>query len=643
MISRVRTLQRILPKRVVFVRYNSSKDKYSSIEEFNKQKTEYNIGSLDEDKPLGKPEQHTEKPFVPEQNEEDAPFDINAILENDPRLLKFRPGSAEYRDELRRLHKEFEENQQKAKSSDEFFHRMKGVGLGFLILVGIISGHQIFMNYDSLKNRLLMNYNYGDMKEESVKPVVEKNVKSMNYMLEKLTKELTDENLSQVQDSKERSGVYFIGDNSKIPLRIPFFNDMYLKDAYAGKGHLIAVTDKGKVYEWKKGWENARLVNLPFTIDRITPTNDFFYFLTNKGEVVYIPRNDNTENFIPLQRRNWFGLLKTQTYNKLDFTNASQIASGADHLLILNKKGQVYVVNSSEKPINRGQYGPSYSPFDKKDIPVNQPIELTLLNNKIVATAKGDKTLVARTFDSIASGKYFNMVSDNDGNIWTWGDNSFGQCGDINTTDLRPIPRIAFDKSDLKRILRNIVPGAKEDLIVTKKIVAGSTSSYVLVNYLNQDIIMSFGNGINGQLGGGRYMQVCCAPEIIKSLVGLSEFDESTNSVKPIGVKDISVGDKHLFITLDNVGQNKDVYAIGENENGQYGNGKKIKSCKPTKLPRLIEPEDGNDKLKLVKNLSDTNTKRLSLLSDWTIGKNTVDQVIFAGDDASIIYYNKKK
>ena len=42
-------------------------------------------------------------------------------------------------------------------------------------------------------------------------------------MLEKLSKELNDENLNQVQDSKTISGVYVFGDDfGKIPLRIPF-------------------------------------------------------------------------------------------------------------------------------------------------------------------------------------------------------------------------------------------------------------------------------------------------------------------------------------------------------------------------------------------------------------------------------------
>lgn len=645
MILRVRRIPKIAYKFAIPIRYNSTKDKYSSIEEFNKNKTKYNYGynfdSLDKLDAKINPD-HVNKPTTPQRSyaeaEEDKPMDINAIIESDPRLLNFKPGTAEYRDELRKIHAEFLIKQQNQQKNHEFRQRMKAVIVGFLAFVGIISAHQIFMNYDSLKNRLLMNYTYGDVQSSEDKTKVT-NTKSTKYLLEKLTKELSDDHLNQIQNSKEVTGVYVFGNDTKIPLRIPFFNDMILKDVYVERGHLVAVSDNGKVYEWKKGWSDARLINLPYNVDKVTPTNDYFYFLTSKGEVVFIPRNKSDTKFVPLQRRNWFGLLKTQNYNKLNVKNIKEIEAGANHLLLLDKQGQVYVVNSSERPSNRGQFGSVYSPFDNKEVPVNTPIDLTLLNHKFVRNTKGEKVLVPRVFESIAAGKYFNLVSDDEGDIWTWGENSSGQCGNLNTKEVKPIPQPAFAKDDLKRVLRNVIPLAKTDLIQIKKLAAGDETAYALINYLDKDILIAFGNGLNGQLGGSRYMQVCCWPEITKSLLDMTEFDESINSIKTIGIKDISVGNKHLFITLNNVGQFKDVYAVGENIMGQLGNGKKTKTCKPIKLPRLLEPEDKSDRVAIVQNLTDVNTKRLLLLDNWSISKKPVDQVIKAGDDTSVIFY----
>ena len=57
-----------------------------------------------------------------------------------------------------------------------------------------------------------------------------KMLKVQNICWRNYPKKLNDENLNQVQDSKTISGVYVFGDDfGKIPLRIPFFNNMYLK------------------------------------------------------------------------------------------------------------------------------------------------------------------------------------------------------------------------------------------------------------------------------------------------------------------------------------------------------------------------------------------------------------------------------
>ena len=186
MILRVRRIPKIAYKFAIPIRYNSTKDKYSSIEEFNKNKTKYNYGynfdSLDKLDAKINPD-HVNKPTTPQRSyaeaEEDKPMDINAIIESDPRLLNFKPGTAEYRDELRKIHAEFLIKQQNQQKNHEFRQRMKAVIVGFLAFVGIISAHQIFMNYDSLKNRLLMNYTYGDVQSSEDKTKVT-NTKVLN-------------------------------------------------------------------------------------------------------------------------------------------------------------------------------------------------------------------------------------------------------------------------------------------------------------------------------------------------------------------------------------------------------------------------------------------------------------------------------
>ena len=44
---------------------------------------------------------------------------------------------------------------------------------------------------------------------------------------------------------------------------------MYLKDAYVEKGHLIAITDKGKVYEWDKDWSDVNQLIYPLILKEL--------------------------------------------------------------------------------------------------------------------------------------------------------------------------------------------------------------------------------------------------------------------------------------------------------------------------------------------------------------------------------------
>lgn len=51
---------------------------------------------------------------------------------------------------------------------------------GLLALIGIVSTHQLLTNYESIKNRLLSNYNYSDLNEDNI------NIKSTNKKMSKV-------------------------------------------------------------------------------------------------------------------------------------------------------------------------------------------------------------------------------------------------------------------------------------------------------------------------------------------------------------------------------------------------------------------------------------------------------------------------
>ncbi|KAK6202651.1 regulator of chromosome condensation 1/beta-lactamase-inhibitor protein II [Scheffersomyces amazonensis] len=636
---------------------------YSSLDDFNKNKTHYTYGqnfkSLEDLEKDINAESTSKKIHerIQKQLEEEEQEQFDSIIRNDPRLVGLEPGSPEFKEQLHLVQISFQEEQKKQQKKYEFYERLRGLAVGVFALVTIIGGHQLYMNYPYVKTKLLANINY-KIDEEKAPDLTDpaKNTKKSDYLVTKLAEELNS--VRNVQNSHEISGLYIVGEsnNSKLPIRLEFFNDMLIKDVKILKDYLIVVTDNGQVYHYHKGLEKPALVNLPFKIDEAQVSNDLIYLKTTKGDIIYFPRDDKSIEFEGIKRRNWLGISQSQIYQNLNVGESiQQFSTGENHILLLTKSGKLFIANTKSNPNNYGQYGlPQLSPYsDNKSFPVNQPFEMVLLNNEIIHNKDGSKILLPRKFVTIASGKYHNIAVDSKSNVWTWGFNKSGECGipiTINT-DIQPVPKQILQLSDLKRICRNVLPSSStiEGFSIVKAL-AGDNSSYILVknHEFNQDILLSFGSGIKGQLGDNRYLHVCPNPQIMKSLMNLTEYDENQGKVINIGIKDISVGNNHLFVTLNNSGLYKEVVVIGDNESGQFGNGKVIKSAKPIKIPQLIEPEDLKDdksinNKKLSKKLNDINNNRLQLLDDHKLNsKIEIEQVIVAGDNGSAIFYRRK-
>ncbi|KAK6464798.1 regulator of chromosome condensation 1/beta-lactamase-inhibitor protein II [Scheffersomyces coipomensis] len=643
---------------------------YSNIEDFNKKKTHYTYGanfeSLEDlEKEINPQDQSTQKIHqkIQDQMEQEQQAKMTSFVNNHPKLINLEPGSPQYKEQLYFVQLEYEKSQRKQRKRFEFYERLRAMGVGILALVAIIGTHYVYMHYPYLKTKALANINY-KIDEDKAPDLSDpnKNTKNNEYLINKLNEELTS--FTDLKNSEEVAGLYVFGqsNNQKLPMRFDFFNQMLIKDVKLLNDYLVVVNEKGQVYEYYKGLKVPKLINLPYKIDKVEVSNNVLYFKTNKGEIIYIPRRGSKpdSDFQGTTRRNWIGISQDQTYAKLNIGESiDQFSTGENHILLLGKSGKLYIANTSQNPINKGQYGiPDYSPFSKDvKIPTNEPFEMTLLNNEIYQDNQGNKSLISRRFKTIASGKYHNIVVDTSGNVWTWGKNNYGECG-INmnyNTDLQPIPKKILQLDDYKRICRNALPSIAGGLTSAdfnvKKVFASDDSSYVQLEYNNdQDILLSFGNGLKGQLGNNRYLHVCSSPQIIKSLINLTEFNESLNKVETIGIKDVNVGNNHLFITLNNSGKFKDVLVVGDNESGQFGNGKVVRSSKPVQIPKLIEPKDlldskssKNSSSKLSKKINDANNSRLQLLDDHKLINNSIiEQVIVAGENGSAIFYKRK-
>lgn len=638
--------------------------KYRSIEDFNSAKKEYLFGhNLDEKAP--QVAQHASK--TPEDHPEAV--DVNSLIEKDPRLADLKPGSPDYKDMMHQLHQEYDQKFKKEQKASEQRERIKAVGIGLLAVVSLVSLHQLVMNFEYVKKSLSHKWTFRDVDGSRANDLSDpkNNTKRIDYLIDQLVDQLADDKISStLVASKESAGLYLFGASNgrRFPVRVPFFDHMMIRDVNVLHDYLIVVDCAGKVYHLHRGLKEPQAISLPSKVVKAEVSGDLVYYLTTKGSVLCSPRldRDAAGSFRGSSLRNWLGLSRSYASVKLAVDETvKDFSTGDSHLLILGKSGSLYVANTSTKVQNYGQFGmPSLSPFSEagKSIPVNKVYELSLLNNEVVSGKNGVKSLKPRVFNSIASGKFHNIASDTDGNVWAWGKNSFGECGlEVSyNNDIQPIPKKILTRDDLNIAIRNSKASSKAKLrttVAVDELYAADESSFIKVRVFDEDesyrqFLLGFGNGIKGQLGISRYLHVSPRPTVIKALVDLTEYNEELEKVTHIDIKDVSVGNNHVFVTLNNSGNLKDVLTFGDNEFGQFGNGKVVKSSKPILVPLLIEPKDleSNDKKskrKLARKLNDVVNSRLQLLDNAKVGKNqAVEQVVVAGENGSAIFYRTK-
>lgn len=107
------------------------------------------------------------------------------------------------------------------------------------------------------------------------------------------------------------------------------------------------------------------------------------------------------------------GQVMTDPKNGIGLTSITAIAAGGSHSLALDSSGQVWAWGYNKY----GQLGQS---GDKALVDQNLPQPVTGIKAPVLA---------------IAAGGAFSVAVDNNGTVWAWGYNGFGQLGNNSTTD----------------------------------------------------------------------------------------------------------------------------------------------------------------------------------------------------------------
>lgn len=533
--------------------------------------------------------------------------------------------------------------------------KFKLMAAGLAALVITLGGLQIYQNWTFLKAKI-----FGDDSletfDEMYSRIQQKKQKKIDA-IENFSNNVTNPNDSTIP------GVYICGNNQNqlvtndksydyVPIfkRLDVFDNFIVKDITMNENSGALINERGDLYQWGSGFDgdSTNPTIKGKNLIQVKISNNTIYALTKYGEVLYLPINFKLQNQIQNKENGWIksnivNYFKLNTPNK----NIVDISAGLQHLALLDKEGNVYTTATGyNTKLNKsfGQFGlPEFSQFDEPP-QINEVHDVVLLNKYIK-----NGNVKHRITSQIATGDYFTLCLDKAGSVWAFGKNTHGAIGTIINYDTEVIPyptQVQFITSHFKRNefprCINIAAGGdtayatftssnmyelfekslkSDDILIDNKF-----SFDTLPEAEEANLHLAWGHGLKGELGLGYFIHGSYEPKKIKTLNEIKEFNEITNKLEKIKIKSWAVGKNHCIVTLEN----NDVYAWGDNEYGQLGNGKRIRLGIPSNIPSLLEPNT-DKKMKFSKF-----NNRLNLLDN---GK--IHQEVVAGPYTTAIVYKK--
>lgn len=430
----------------------------------------------------------------------------------------------------------------------------------------------------------------------------------------------------QVKKSWEHPGVYCWGSNSskvaapdsaddyiKTPRRIPYFDNQLIKDIKLDREFGAAITEQGDLVQWGTGFSKASptptLTLTGKNLARLEISRDRIIALGTDGSVYSIPvaQSDQHAGTKPPSSWSFWSTPSSINYRQLKPNGlgwgerVTNIASGLEHVLLLTSKGRVFSAASSTSDFpSKGQLGiPGLNWATRPQGAYDQPHEIDTLKDFKVC--------------QIAAGDYHSLALEQDGRVFVFGDNTSGQLG------FEVEKAIPFVDGPIPLPFSKMYRGTHEKPRVTSIAAGGATSLFAVdatriagpdkeapgarnTGCVTSDV-WACGSGIWGSLGNGKWTHTSLGPSRIKSLSGLSEFDEKSNSIVPIRVASLSVGSTHAAAVMKNLTRvqasdktssqdtnwGADVLWWGGNEHYQLGTGRRNNIATPI----YIGPLDG--------------------------------------------------
>ena len=309
-------------------------------------------------------------------------------------------------------------------------------------------------------------------------------------------------------------------------------------DILAGYGHTVAIDEEGKVYTW--GF------------------NEF-------GQLGYVTEDNSTEP-----------ICISDKDNELKGKKIISISAGGAHTVAIDEEGKAYTWGYNEF----GQLGDGTT------------------TNSVLPICISDKEneLKGKRIVDISAGYGHTVAIDEEGKVYTWGNNGDGQLGDGTTTN-----------SVLPICLSN-----KENELKGKKIISISAGYGHTVAIDEEGKAYTWGYNEFGQLGDGT---------TTNSVLPICISDKE-NELKGKRIVDISAGYGHT-VAIDEEGK---VCTWGDNKGGQLGDGTTTNSV----LPICISDKDNELKGKKIISISAGGYHTVAIDKEgkvYTWGDNEVGQL----------------
>ncbi|HEX3028454.1 MAG TPA: hypothetical protein VHT34_03930, partial [Clostridia bacterium] len=226
--------------------------------------------------------------------------------------------------------------------------------------------------------------------------------------------------------------------------------------------------------------------------------------------------------------------------------NVIAVASGGFHALALQKNGTVFAWGKNKD----GQLG------DGTNIDRKNPVRVSGLNNIKAIAAGGTNNLQFVKGNMALSETGHSAAIKNDGTVWCWGQNDFGQLGD-GTNQKRNKPVCVLGLNNVSAI---------------------SLSGFHILVQKKDGTLWSWGSNQSGQLGDGT-SDDRNKPVQIKGMSGVKSFAAGGGACTRYQGNEIQISSVGFTIIVKSDGS---ITGWGYNESGQLGDGTTNNKAAPT-------------------------------------------------------------